>query len=417
MVEKPYTWREGATLQEHSRRKHKILREYFLEYLMIRCQLPQQQRFRLAIVDGFAGSGRYTCGSAGSPIIFMEELKRAIGAVNIQRSAQGLGLIEIECLVVLNDLSKDAIDALKENVAPLLGDISATEPRLHIRVEYMNEIFEAAYPQIKSLLEQGRYRNVLFNLDQCGHSNVDRATLIDIMRTYQSAEVFYTFAIQTLLTYLRKSDAALLANQLCRLDLSQSELDALSGTMSKDEWLGTAERLVFGVFQECAPYVSPFSIKNPDGWRYWLIHFANNYRARQVYNNTLHQNSSYQAHYGRSGLNMLSYNPRHEGAIYLFDPDGREAATSQLTQDIPRLLSEFGDAILIGDFYESIYNSTPAHADDIHRAIIQNPDIEVITPNGGERRKANTIGVSDVMKLKRQASFFPMFLRSGIQAE
>ena len=54
MAEKPYEWAEGAVLEEHSKRKHKILREYFFEYLTVRCQLPQMEKFRLAIIDGFA---------------------------------------------------------------------------------------------------------------------------------------------------------------------------------------------------------------------------------------------------------------------------------------------------------------------------------------------------------------------------
>ena len=66
------------------------------------------------------------------------------------------------------------------------------------------------------------------------------------------------------------------------------------------------------------------------------------------------------------------------------------------------------------EFYENIYNVTPAHADDVHAAIIENPDLEVITPGGGERRKANTIGVSDVIKIKKQISFFPMFLNASV---
>ena len=80
---------------------------------------------------------------------------------------------------------------------------------------------------------------------------------------------------------------------------------------------------MFDAFRMCARYVSPFSINNPDGWRYWLIHFANTYRARQVYNNVLHANSSTQAHFGRSGLNMLRYDPCHDGgSLYLFDEPG-----------------------------------------------------------------------------------------------
>lgn len=411
MVEKRYEWADGATLEEHSRRKHKILREYFSNYLTVRCQLPQQTRFRLAAVDGFAGGGRYRCGTAGSPIIFLEELKGATEAVNTQRAVQGLGAIEIECLLVLNDEIKDVIEVLKTHVAPIHAAIKSDVPKLHLRIKYMSEPFEAAHPKIKEFLDLGRYRNVVFNLDQCGHSQVDRKTLLDIMRSYQSPEIFYTFAIESLLAFLRKDDPAVLAAQLGRIGLDKAELHTLEGAMSKNSWLGAAERLVFEAFKLCAPFVSPFSINNPDGWRYWLIHFANFYRARQVYNNVLHHNSSAQAHFGRSGLNMLSYDPtHHDGTLYLFDEPGRESAKNQLLEDIPRLISESGDVMGVGDFYESIYNITPAHADDVHSAIIGNPDLEVITSAGGERRKANTI---TVLKLKTQRSFFPMFLNAS----
>ena len=102
MVEKPYLWEQGATLEEHSRRKHKILREYFARYLAVRCQRPQQTRFRLAIVEGFSGGGRYECGTAGSPIIFIEELRFAAEQFNIRRASEGMAPLEIECLLLFN---------------------------------------------------------------------------------------------------------------------------------------------------------------------------------------------------------------------------------------------------------------------------------------------------------------------------
>ena len=116
MVKKRYDWENGVELEEHSRRKHKILREYVFDYLKVRCTLPQQQRFRLAIVDGFAGGGRYKCGTPGSPLIFIEELKAAVSAVNTQRAVKGLGEIEVECLLVLNDADRVAIELLKSHV-------------------------------------------------------------------------------------------------------------------------------------------------------------------------------------------------------------------------------------------------------------------------------------------------------------
>jgi hypothetical protein len=89
---------------------------------------------------------------------------------------------------------------------------------------------------------------------------------------------------------------------------------------------------------------------------------------------------------------MLSYDPRHhDGELYLFDLNGRERAKDQLLEDIPRLISDSGDVLSVAEFYEGIYNATPAHADDIHQAIIDNPDLEVLTPGGGTRRRASTI--------------------------
>lgn len=414
MSKKNYNWPEGAKLEEHSRRKHKILREYFSEYLTVRCKLPQQERFRLAIVDGFAGGGRYGCGAPGSPLIFIEVLKNSIEMLNLHRASQSLKPIEIECLLVLNDDNARAIELLKTHVVPLQAEISQSHPKLHLRVEYLNDLFEDAYPKIKHFLEIGRYRSVLFNLDQCGHRHVDRYTILNITRSYPSAEIFYTFMIEALLAFLQKTDPQSLRAQLSYLDLNNADFRDLDGIMNNDGWLGTAERIVFEAFKVCAPFVSPFSINNPGGWRYWLIHFANVPRARQVYNNTLHENSSCQAHFGRSGLNMLSYDPRdNEGSLYLFGDSDRASAKRQLLEDIPRLVTSAGDALTVAEFYESIFNSTPAHTDDVHSAIIDNPDLEVITPAGGERRKPNTIGINDVLRIKEQRSFFPMFFNDG----
>ena len=233
MAEKRYNWSDGAILEDHSKRKHKILREYFFEYLTVRCQLPQQSKFRLAVVDGFAGGGRYRCGAAGSPIIFIEELKRAVETVRCQRIGQGFSVIEVECLLVLNDNSRDALELLKTNIAPLVIDLAETAPNLHLRVEYINHAFEAAYPFIKQLLEVGRFRNVVFNLDQCGHKHVERRTLVDIMRAYASVEIFYTFAIESLVAFLQKDNPILLANQLRHIDLQSIDLASLDGAMSK----------------------------------------------------------------------------------------------------------------------------------------------------------------------------------------
>ena len=86
MVQKNYDWKGGATLDDHTKKKHTILQEYFRQYLITRCKLPQREKFRLVIVDGFSGAGLYACGSYGSPLIFVDVLQNTLVSINIDRT-------------------------------------------------------------------------------------------------------------------------------------------------------------------------------------------------------------------------------------------------------------------------------------------------------------------------------------------
>src|SRR4051794_22086364 len=224
MVETRYSWDDGVELEEHTRRKHKILREYFSRYLIVRCSLPQQTKFRLAIVEGFAGGGRYMCGSPGSPLIFIEELRRAVEAFNIKRKSEGMAALDIECLLILNDEASSTIEILKGHVEPAIAAIRSEVPKLHLRALYFAKPFEVLYPEIRTLLQQGRYQNALFNLDQYGHSDVQLSTLSDIGMSFASAEIFYTFVISALLAFLQKNNSKALVKQLGFLGVTEADL-------------------------------------------------------------------------------------------------------------------------------------------------------------------------------------------------
>lgn len=407
MTEKPYQWKDGATLEEHSKRKHKILGEYFRRYLRERCKNPISRRFRLALVDGFAGGGLYADGSPGSPIIFADTLLKSVAGINIERAASGMPTVQIDCLMILNDADPDAIVSLREAIAPFVAASLQPDTNVELDVEFHQGQFEALVDGFSNRIESGRYRNAIYNLDQCGHSRVNRSTITKLVRSERSVEVFLTYAIESLITFLNKQDPDIVRSRLDHLDMGGSSIDFSDEVLSKAEWLGAAERIAFDHFGRCAPFVTPFSIHNPTGWRYWFMHFANSYRARQVYNDVLHDNSSEQAHFGRSGLRMLAYDPDHDsGSLYLFDTDARESARRELPEDIPRLVSQGGDTIGISEFYRGIYNETPAHSDDIHTAIFDNPDLEVITPSGNQRRHPHTISLEDTLRLKKQLSFY-----------
>jgi three-Cys-motif partner protein len=418
VVSKKFDWENGVVLEDHTKKKHDVVREYFRQYLITRCQLPQQERFRLAVIDGFSGGGLYRCGNLGSPLIFLDVLKNTTNEINISRSSQGLRPIQIECLLILNDASPSAIKLLRENIAPHLAEAKDKSQYLHVAVEYSVGNFEKVYPSIRTRLKSGRCgNNVFFNLDQGGYSQVTVKIIQDIVNVWKSAEVILTFMIGSLLAYLspnRDSSGVPLDPEIHSKIYALLEDDNV--ILEKKEWLGEAEQIVYSHLKGCAAYITPFSINNPNGWRYWLMHFANAHHARRVFNNVLHADNSTQAHFGRAGLHMLSYDPKKaEGQLYLFDGNSRESAKIALYEDIPRLVAECGDAIAVQEFYAIAYSETPAHSEDIHDVIIQNPDLQVVTGSGGERRKPNTIRASDTLKLKSQRSLIFMF--SGSREE
>ncbi len=412
MVRKAFNWNDGVVLPEHSKKKHKILSEYFRKYLITRCKIPFQTKFSLAIVDGFCGAGTYKCGSYGSPLIFIETLKNTFEEINIYRKTNRMKPISIECYFVFNDYNKDAIEQLKIMASSLESEIKDTSENLYLHFRYYNEKFEDIYPKIKKELFQLSYKNVIFNLDQAGYIHVSKAIIIDIMQSWKSAEIFLTFLISSILKYLSTNEDK---DQTLKKFSSEIRKDVFSilkspdEPISKVEFLGRAEQIVFEHLKQCATYTSPFSINNPDGYRYWFMHFANSYKARQVYNDVLHDNNSCQAHFGNCGLNMLSYSPNDGGMLYTFNDESREKSKEALHNDIPKLVSEHGDALTVEDFYIASYNGTVAHSNDIHDIFIENPDLQVITSKGGERRSSNTIKSTDTLKLKNQKSFFPMF--------
>jgi three-Cys-motif partner protein len=406
MTDRPYQWAEGAVLQEHSKKKHQILRNYISEYLSIRCSVPQQTRFRFALVDGFCGGGAYEGGHPGSPLIFLETLIEQTSQINIRRAADGMAQIAFECFCIFNDFDKVAIEILKKNLAPVQEKAKSLD-HLNIKIAFLNKEFASAYSDIKKLLAAEQIpRNVFFNLDQCGSSHVSRSVIIDILRTYQSAEVLLTFAAQSMLTYLSRNNPVALQQTLERYGVDPKQAEDISPVASKREWRAAIEGMVFEAYRRCSTYVSPFAIHNPDGWYYWLMHFANEPKARQVYNDLLHENAGAQGHYGRAGLRMLSYNPKHEGSEYLFAEEDRSRAVDELMDDIPKAIAEFGDAVSMADFYRNISNETPAHTADIARVMIENPDISVITPNGRARRSAKGIKNTDTIILNPQRSLF-----------
>ena len=168
MTVKNFDWVQGVILDEHTQKKHTIVREYFRKYLITRCIIPYQENFKLIVVDGFAGGGLYKCGGYGSPLIFVEVLEQTFKEINVRRAAESMRPVQFECLLILNDSDKSAIELLRQNIDPLIAGAREGNSGLHIEVKYFCKKFNEVFPDIKKLVQSKNCGNVLFNLDQSG---------------------------------------------------------------------------------------------------------------------------------------------------------------------------------------------------------------------------------------------------------
>ena len=389
--------------------KHRIQEQYLGKYIRERCKNPHQENFRLSIVDGFAGGGAYKDGSPGSPVILANTVLQTVQGINFEREVNGRSKVNVECLMFLNDADGDAIDLLKNSMAPCVAESKESDSLVKLIPEYSIGKFESKIDMFIEKITDAKCRSVLYYLDQYGYSQVNVPTIFKLMHSAKSVEVFLTYAIDALLTYLQTNNRKALMTSLSHLDIQEGDILTDGEFVSKWGMLGKMERLVHKAFSDVAPYFSPFAIHNPGKWKYWLMHFVKNAQGRVVYNDVLHDTGGLQAHYGGPGLKMLSHNPNDErySLPFTFNESARRSSREQLYEDVVRSVCDYEGEVDVSRFLLDAYKSTPAHSDDIKTALIENPELEVVTHNGGTRRTHNNIDSTDIIKLKRpMARFF-----------
>ncbi len=410
MVKVKYDWASGVKLEQHTRCKLDILREYFYQYLRVRViSSPNVRRFRIAIIDGFAGGGIYKDGTFGSPLIFLEELKKFSDEITIRRHDKKLPKLLIECLFIVNEIDPNANETLYNQLKIWVAANDIPKEHFNIEIQKFEKPFLDVYPKIRQTLWNRKFQNVLFNIDPYGYTQVDFTTLYDIINSFKNVEIFYTFMVGAFLQYLSLKDISSVEKKIEGLDISIQDYFQNEELRTKPEWLGGIEKIIHAEFSKVAKFVSPFAINQEGntGYNYWLLHFSKHYRAREVYNDVLHKKAESQVHFGRFGLDMLKYTSGQDGiGLFDFSEMARKKSIEKLHSDIPKFISESDNGMLISDFKDKIYNNTPAHSDDINNVLIESQDIKVLTDKKHPRRSANTITNPDFIELNKQKSFY-----------
>jgi three-Cys-motif partner protein len=247
--------KEKWVYREHTRVKHELLQKYLRGWMPI----LGKRHPRIVYVDGFAGRGEYSDGSAGSPIIAMRvaaEVQKKFGypeevvCINIERN---------------RDNYENLVECVKQEVE------KCPIAKVHnICGEFAQEVSE----MLRKV--RGRLAPSFFFIDPFGFSGVPFSVIADVL-SIPRTEVFLTFMTRDMSRFLDSS-------------AHEKIYDALFGT---SEWRGISSRCS-GIQREYellalyrrqlhraanVKYTWPFNVHMAEQRRtiYYLMHATNHF--------------------------------------------------------------------------------------------------------------------------------------------
>ena len=392
-----YLWLPGRKLpplEAHSEAKHHLFRAYLNAYVNRLTRRPEQDKFRMSVVEGFAGGGAYLghdgAEVSGSPMILLDEAAAAEAAIRLERTKP----FELSIDFTFVDASKPHCEALTQRIAR-----SQHGHKLGRNVRVLNNNFAEAYENIEAeLMSRRGKRRSLFFLDQYGYSDAPLALVRRILANIEGAEVILTFAVDALINYLSETER--FAKAVQPVELTADDISRLMKLWNNDERSAryVVQNALFGHICRVtgAPYSSPFFVRSDVSNRaYWLVHLSKHHTARDVMGE-IHwevQNSS--LHYGREGLLSLGFDAAHKDPSlpFEFDQDARTRSMTRVDAEAPRLIYDAvksnGDPIRFEDFLARLCSHTPVTRRMLEERLVAMRaagEIEIVDAEGRPRR-------------------------------
>lgn len=418
MARHHYSYKNGpAEIQPHSIAKHRILQSYLAAYYQTLVGGRTRVDFKLTVIDGFAGCGRYILKGEnklldGSPLILLRAAKEAEYEINRKRQKP-----------VNIDITHYFIEADKQGCA-LLKQFLTEEGYGHEigkSIQLRHSKFENEMSEILNFVKRKTPRSgrSIFVLDQYGYNQVPLPQLQQIL-ALPKAEVILTFGVDSLLNFANDASFKEQLNKINMPDIfAGRSLDEIKAC--ERDWRLFVQACLYQhlVAGSGAKYFTPFFIRNNDGHGdYWLLHLSQHPRARDVMTEVHWQNSNYFVHYGGAGLDMFQmngYDPTHDDNLsgqspldFVFDDVARKASISIMTEQLARILHKQECGVSFDELYTSTCNSTPA-SQVIYKEtlgeLLAYKQIQVMTADGGFRHSSNRIVATDRIVLPRQMNF------------
>ncbi len=412
-----HDWQIGQPpplIRPHSLAKHRVFRAYLERYVSVLTANPRQEQFRLTLIDGFAGGGRYLdCRTKedrpGSPLIMLEAMDKA--AEEAQKIRSKPFHLDVQYIFVEKDA--EALGYLRSVLVE-----SPYSKLIDDRIHLIHGEFTAKVPEITKFVQQrGRADRAIFMLDQFGYSDVPLPTIRDILSTLDNAEVILTFATDFLIDYLSTNEQTQTILQNVGIELPSKEI---ATAKEARDWRRTIQ---FALHREIpertgAKFYTPFFIRSSDAHRdFWLIHLSGHFRARDVMVGLHWKESTSFAHYGRSGLRMLGYDQQHDAEWthqrmlpgFFFDETALASSQEELTEQLPERVFEFRDGIVFNDLFSTLTNECPVTADimkGVLSELAKSGVIQVRDKTGTQTRRAGIQHGTDIIIPSRQKRLF-----------
>lgn len=383
-----YRWsdrRKAPPIDRHSIAKHQMLSAYLRLYVQTLAKDVKRERLRLTLIDGFAGGGIYTGMDGdewkGSPLRMLDAAAEAEKEEQSRRHKN----FSLDTRFWFVEDDHDTFHFLKATLQSHGYDTSG-ESKISLRHSRFQDSIEEIICDIEG---RGTARRAIFVLDQYGYRDVPTSAIRAILGRLPNAEIILTFATDWLVDYL--NDAPEFDEILKVIGLS-STARALLDSQHEDpaNWRKAIQFSLYSdLAKRCgAEFYTPFFIHSENAHRtYWLMHLSNHIRAKDVMTSLHWELKNHFAHYGRSGLCMLGFDPRLIQAprSFFFDDRARVETREALCEDLPRRLRANRSAMPFRAFFASITNETPATSLLVKEVLLElerNGEVGICHPDG-----------------------------------
>lgn len=414
-----YKWIWGnppPLLKRHSEVKHALLRDYLVNYFLTLVSLPQQDKIKLTIVDGFCGGGIYLNEDGeevlGSPLIILDAIREAEVLVNVRQERRKPILIDVELVCI--DTSKQSLKYLRHLLEERgYGTAIANNKVRLVQGEFAAQCDAAIQLCVDRSPRSGR---ALFLLDQYGYSDVPMHCLRDIFAKLKFAEVILTFYIDTLINYLSESNLAAFEKVTgVSTSVQASEIDEIK---QSPRWrVHLQSSLYKNLTDQCsAQFYTPFFIRPERGHGdFWLLHLSQHWKARDVMATTHWEHHNHFSHYGGAGFHMFStgyiakIDDEHKlQAGFDFSEVAATVSKDAMMKQIPEMLFDGDEGMTFDQFFLRLINTTPATRTMVEASLLElnrSGEIVVVDDTGDRSRARINLKGDHILRLPSQRTF------------